>query len=232
MNFNKRQRSGVEVVDASSIDQKGDSIKNTKREFKLFMSHKISKVGLQQQEIISTEGQNKAGKSNKPLDEEEMENLKYDVELKELLNTHKLIENMQNKFGKDRLELQNKKLDQLGLANKTKTRTPRDIFYGIQEKRNKRANRQISEARDTGILTNSLEREIEERNGAYNKKIEKYKRSNVKTQDRGLESKGLKFKDGVLHVPKSKISAKKEPSSSLRIFGSSNFKSKRKSSRK
>ncbi|PVU98297.1 hypothetical protein BB559_001691 [Furculomyces boomerangus] len=89
----------------------------------------------------------------------------------------------------------------MGLDKLSKTRTPRDAFYGIQNKKEKRAKKEIEEMRNRGVLTSSVKREIEEK---HIKKLVEYKKKS-KVKDRGLIVGSAKFKDGVLHVSKKQI---------------------------
>lgn len=135
MEFKKDLKREVTVVDASDYSiKRGD-----KKDYKTFMSHKISKV---------VEGERKKPEGNKRRrNQEEQEEDLNDKELASILEMQKKIEELNNKdlVGKERLEYQKKKLIGMGLDKISKTRVPRDAFYGIQNKKEKRAKKEIEE---------------------------------------------------------------------------------------
>ncbi|OMJ21558.1 hypothetical protein AYI69_g5750 [Smittium culicis] len=167
MNIKPRDQSRgkVQVIDATKVgDSKGKSFgNNTKLEYKLFMSSKIDMVTKTAAEHLASSKTKKSRTEGG--DEEEEEGRQRDKELKELLDTSRLIDELSNSAvaGKERLKYQEKKMMQLGLDKKKKERKPRDLFYGIQEKKQTKASKEIEQARLRGVLTNSVKRQIEEK---------------------------------------------------------------------
>ncbi|OLY82911.1 hypothetical protein AYI68_g2960 [Smittium mucronatum] len=199
--MNIRSREGVsrkvQVVDATEIDKhSGKKFEgNTKQEYKTFMSSKIENV-------VKPKHEN----AKKPESKEEDEDKKKDLELKELLSTSRIIEELSNSAvaGKDRLNYMNKKMIQLGLDKQKKIKIPRDQFYIAQGNRLKKADREITQNRDRGILTNSVKRQIEEKYSISELGKKKHKKAGVNL-DKG------RFRNGTLFVSKAAIRKNENP---------------------
>ncbi|KAJ2611534.1 hypothetical protein H4S08_003111 [Coemansia sp. RSA 1365] len=166
---------------SSTIQKQGSS----KFAYKSFMSSKISKIN---------------AKPPKPKTEEERkedeQNKQHDIELKELLEGKVMIEKLHESqlSGKDRHKHNTEKLARLGMKVKSKGRIPTDVYFASQHNRGIRAKRAIQDAKDRGVLNDSMKRQLE--HGKTSKK---------RTNDRGPNSGPGKFKDGVLHISKSHI---------------------------
>ncbi|PVU91844.1 hypothetical protein BB560_006101 [Smittium megazygosporum] len=216
MNFQSIKNPGrVEVVDASTINDFKGETKVSRRHNKKrgFLASVIG--NLNEEGIDSADQGGRKGKKN---DQESIEDEMNDKELMKLLKSgldlSKLkASNMANelapKSGKERLKQMEGDLEKLGFLNKKSKnknksdRMPRNMFYGIQEARNKRAEKKIDSAREEGLLTSRKRKEIISENKAYDHKSIKHKRKNRKTNSVRLDGSG--FSGGVLYVPKSKI---------------------------
>ncbi|KAJ2805219.1 hypothetical protein H4R20_002178 [Coemansia guatemalensis] len=189
----KGRRREPEVV---VFDQPGANIQKqqgtSKFAYKAFMSSKISKIN---------------AKPPKPKTEEELkedeQNKQHDLELKSLLEGKVMIEKLHESqlSGKDRHKHNTEKLARLGMKVKSKGRIPTDIYYASQRNRNTRAKKAIQDAKDRGVLNDSVKREIEV---SHFGKASGSKRK-PRLTDRGPNAGPGKFKDGVLHISKGHI---------------------------
>ncbi|KAJ2081994.1 hypothetical protein H4R24_001910 [Coemansia sp. RSA 988] len=172
----------------STISKQGTS----KFAYKAFMSSKISKIN---------------AKPPKPKTEEEQkedeQNKQHDLELKSLLEGKMMIEKLHESqlTGKDRHKHNTAKLARLGMKVKSKGRIPTDIYYASQRNRSIRAKKAIQDAKDRGVLNDSVKRELEL---AHLGKASDNKRK-PRSNDHGPNAGPGKFKDGVLHISKSHI---------------------------
>ncbi|PIA17168.1 hypothetical protein COEREDRAFT_86555 [Coemansia reversa NRRL 1564] len=184
---------------SSTLQKQGSS----KFAYKAFMSSKISKID---------------AKPPKPKTEEERkedeQNKQHDIELKELLEGKVMIEKLHESqlSGKDRHKHNTEKLARLGMKVKSKGRIPTDIYFASQRNRGTRAKRAIQDAKDRGVLNDSMKRELELVHFGKTSDNKRKSRSN----DRGPNAGPGKFKDGVLHISKShidRINGSSKPSS-------------------
>ncbi|KAJ1988775.1 hypothetical protein GGI25_005135 [Coemansia spiralis] len=165
----------------------------SKHEYKSFMSSKISKLNTSQKPLTTQE------QSEDRLDK------KHDKEIQDLLEGRLLIEKLHESqlTGRERHKHNAKKLANLGMKVKSKEKMPADMFFAVQRSRQSKADKHIKDAKDRGILSKSMKRELEI---VYTGKAAKPKDTRPrKDTDRGLRIGVGRYKDGVLHVSKSHI---------------------------
>ncbi|KAJ1731118.1 hypothetical protein LPJ61_002688 [Coemansia biformis] len=171
----------------------GSTSSSSKFAYKSFMSSKISKIG-------ATPPKPKTEKERK----EEEDDLRHDRELKELLEGKMMIEKLHEAqlTGKDRHKHNTEKLAKLGMKVKTKLKMPADMYFASQRNRTVKANKEIKDAKDRGILTAAMKRGIETVHLGKPVDTNKHRHRHA---DKGPNAGPGKFKDGVLHISKSHI---------------------------
>ncbi|KAI8870715.1 hypothetical protein GQ42DRAFT_162508 [Ramicandelaber brevisporus] len=191
----------------------------SKAERKAFMSSKISKVADTKKPASSSN--KSSGKRNRTDDSgsiESAEDGKYDRELSSLLTTSKLLEKYKSDklVGKDRLRANQQKLIELGVKAPKAQKMPRTHLYGKIAHRRERAEKTVERARERGILTDSMKKDIMARARVVSAGVAdkdsmreaKYSKNGVrkvKWSEKGLNTSGGTYKNGTLHIPKSKI---------------------------
>ncbi|CEP17469.1 hypothetical protein [Parasitella parasitica] len=138
------------IVFDGSVLQKKPTIED-KASKKKFLDSRISTI-----DPVDT-----AGKKSKPTVkdiEEEAENLKHDMELKQLLATSNLLEELEREemTSKERRKNTMKKLEGLGVKSSPGEKMPLSVKLSLDESRKQKGIQRLQEAKDMGIYDKSL----------------------------------------------------------------------------
>ncbi|OMH86000.1 hypothetical protein AX774_g464 [Zancudomyces culisetae] len=216
----------VLVVDATNLSTSKPNSSSTvnKYEKKSFMSHKIAKVTGD----FDAGSSKKSNKKEDDVDEQndkELFKLINDTNLIESLSKFLLFSlfnwtfksyqaliniaialnpdlDVNNMSGKERLKLQQRKLASLGLIGSDPTpKAPTNIYFGMQNKRIKRAKAEVTDFQNRGIFSKSVKSQIYEKHHV-SKSLGANKNSRVNrlNPNRGLKASVGKFKNGILYV--------------------------------
>ncbi|KAJ1970171.1 hypothetical protein IWQ62_000140 [Dispira parvispora] len=188
MEFRKRTEAPQpEVVhfDNSVVEQRKRNVGGSKHEWKKFMSSKIAKVNDESSQTFTP----------KEKKDEEV-NDKLDVELQKLLNDSNILNRVvgESLVGKERHNFNVGKVVELGAKASKPARMPRVMRYMVEKNRKARAERELEDARNVGMLTEASRRMIE----AKHKVVRKEKKE--KRKDKGLRNNAGRFQDGKMIV--------------------------------
>ncbi|KAI9229588.1 MAG: hypothetical protein DHS80DRAFT_22239 [Piptocephalis tieghemiana] len=184
----------------------------SKREYKAFMSSKVAKLSMD-----PTSTKKRGREEDKEEEEEERENKILDRELNALLSskgsalqgllksgrTADIVEYCaeESLSGRSRRKAMDEKLTKLGMKNEGKKKNiPLKMHLGMQKASVERGKKTLQEARESGMLTKALARQVEQSMGMGESKAKpSYRR------DRGLSMGVGKYKDGALHISNREI---------------------------
>ena len=149
-------------------------------------------------------------KSEKALSQKERDQDKedddHDRELMDILQSSKLIEQIQSSelHGRERLKYQERKLEELGAKTTPGGRAPLPIRLGMKRKAQERLQKAIQEAKNMGMYTSKTKNDILGIDSSKKKEMFKSKKRN---KDVGLFGSIGHIKDGVMTVARSHIAA-------------------------
>ncbi|KAG2197909.1 hypothetical protein INT46_003216 [Mucor plumbeus] len=141
--------------------------------------------------------------------EEETENQKHDVELKQLLATSNLLEELEREemTSKERRKNTMKKLEGLGVKSSPGEKMPLSVKLSLDESRKQKGIKKLQEAKDMGIYDKSLKH-------LYVKTKEK-----KRDRDPGITNGIGRMKGATLTINKSDIERIKRQGSKKKSFG-------------
>ncbi|GAA5801612.1 hypothetical protein HPULCUR_007060 [Helicostylum pulchrum] len=175
------------------------------------LEDKASKKKFLDSRITTAEPSNVEQK-NKPTAkdaEEEVENQKHDVELKTLLSTSNLLEELEREemSARDKRKSNMKKLETLGAKAEAAPKMPLFLKLSLDESRKQKGIAKLQEAKDLGIYDKSLKH--------------LYVKTDTKTRDRnpGITNGLGRLKGATLTIKKSDIERIKREGSKKKSFG-------------
>ncbi|GAA5814284.1 hypothetical protein MFLAVUS_007778 [Mucor flavus] len=184
------------------------------------LEDKASKKKFLDSRITTAEPSNVEQK-NKPTAkdaEEEVENQKHDVELKQLLSTSNLLEELEREemTSRDKRKSNMKKLETLGAKASAAPKMPLFLKLSLDESRKQKGIAKLQEAKDLGIYDKSLKH--------------LYVKTDTKTRDRnpGITNGLGRLKGATLTIKKSDIERIKREGSKKKSFGGGKKGGKRK----
>ncbi|KAJ1652561.1 hypothetical protein IWQ61_007129 [Dispira simplex] len=123
-------------------------------------------------------------------------NEKLDVELQKLLNDSNILNRVvgESLVGKERHRFNIGKVIELGAKASKPDRMPRVMRYQVEKNRKARAEGEMEDARNVGMLTEASRRMIEAKHKVVRKEAK------VKRKDKGLRNNAGRFQDGKLIV--------------------------------